>query len=365
MALINASQLLSRTINSSETTALSPPGVSTLLALTYLGSTGENKKEMSKILGFSDDNTMLAELDEYVKLTEKDPSLKNFFGFYVEKSFKLKEEYQKTISKYGDIKDIEFSDKGVEMINNIVEQKTDGLIKKLLPNGSLKKIVFLLLNTLLCKIKFCEPFNKSITKGKSFTQLNGNTKTVQMMYQHFEIGYKYMEDDKYQIIELKCVETESVLGIVLPKQNKSIVNFLFNGSSNKKKAIKESFHIDPLTIKPKHAYVDLHLPKFTIDFTHDNLVQHFKQNGLIKPFKNNESYCKISHRSDLYIGFIKQKVHIEVDEDGAIDAATVLGMMCESLCIDETPTVVMNCNRTFTGYIRNGKYVLFRFTFDG
>ena len=346
---------VSNIMASNEQTAFCAPGISTLLSMCYLGTGSDSatRDQMFKVLGFAEDEYVHKELREYCDTINRDNAVQNFFAFYVKDTYELDVDFITNLIRYGDFQNVEFNENDRAELNMLVEKNTDGMIKNCISDSFDPSLRLFLLNTLLCNIKFSYPFFKNKTTETDFNRFDGSTVPVPMMSKMCDQydEYVYNDTDEYQAIELQCKDTDCVFGIILPREGLEP---------------KHIYDINPNDIVFKRTKeVLLFLPRFTIEKDHD-IVPELMKMGLSLPFSDDADFSKISKSgtTDLFIGKIIQKVKIEVDEEG-VKAAAVSYNDCLLLCDDYLPTVAMNCNRTFCGYIRLGSNILFRFTYDG
>ena len=251
------SNVLSIGTSQDNQTAFSPPSIATLLAFCHLGARNETRKQMSKVLGFDDDESTHASLHMYCDIVKKDSALSNFFAFYVKNSYELDNKFVGKLSQFGDFRNVDFNEKDRAELNALVESKTDGMIQDFIADPFDPDLKLLLLNTLLCKVKFQYPFDKDKTQDKPFTKLDGTTVNVPLMFKYCKEydDYRYSESDKCQIVELFCKDTDCVFGILLPKEGVSP---------------KEVYHLDPMTFTMRVNHeVGLLLPRFTVEQEHD------------------------------------------------------------------------------------------------
>jgi len=351
--LNRCSDAFSRLTTSNEQSVIAPHSIGSLFALIYLGARGETRDQLAKFFGLTDDASVLSELDELTKAFDNDSAVRNFFAFYARPDFPLEAEFQGMLKKFGDVRNISFSETDRKEINALVENKTDKMIKDFISSPFDPDLVILLLNTILCKLRFRSPFYEQSTKKQSFNCLNGSKVNVDLMHQKFDDDFRYAESHLCQVMELYCNKTRCRFGVILPKDDVSIGHVQ---------------NIDPSQIPMSDNYeVDFYLPRFTIE-KEWNFVDLLKAAGLVNPFSSGEAnFSGVDGRGKMYISMAIQKVKIEVDEKGATAAAaSALGGSAESCFIKQNvKPVTMKCNRTFCGYIRLDDKVLFRFTYDG
>ena len=93
------------------------------------------------------------------------------------------------------------------------------------------------------------------------------------------------------------------------------------------------------------------MPKFNL--THSaNLVEPLKSLGMINMFSRVADFSGIDGTKNLYVSFVKQKVAVEVNEEGSeAVAATALGFVLVSATFN--PTQMFIVDHPFIFYIRD------------
>jgi serpin B len=351
--LDNCSDAISRVTISKNQTVLAPYGIGTLFSLIYLGARGETRAQMAKFFGLDDNASILKELEELTNLFETDKAIRNHFAFYVKSEYPLETQFQEMLKRFGEIRNISFNEMDRKAINALVEAKTDNMIKDFISNPFDPNLMILLLNTILCKPRFINPFNARKTKNGKFIRLDGSNVTVSMMTKKYKEDFQYTESDLGQIMELFCGGTRCVVGFILPRKNVPI---------------ERVQNLDPSRIHMHDNWVvEFHLPRFTIE-TEWDFTGLLKNAGLTLPFSSGGAdFTGVGGYGQLYISMAIQKARIEVDEKGATAAAASAIGGCEESCMirSKPKAVTMKCDRTFCGYIRLNDKVLFRFTYDG
>lgn len=350
--LNRCSHAISQLVASPDQYVVAPHSIGSLFALLYLGARGETRNQLSKFFGLTDDSSIIAELKELDNIFSNDPATRNFFAFYARSDFPIEDEFSQLLRQFSDIRNVSFDEEDRADINVLVEKKTDGLVRNFISQPFNDDLVFLLLNTILCKFKFVTSFSRFRTKPGTFNCLDGSTINVNMMRNTFNDSIIYAESDLCQVIELACDKTKCTFGIILPR-----IDVPINQVQN----------LDPSQLPLNDQWiVELYLPKFTIEKQWDfsNLLT---KAGLTNPFIHGADFTEINKSGRMYISMVIQKVKIEVDERGATAAAAsaIAGREEGSEYKPNAKEVVMTCNRTFAGYIRINDKILFRFTYDG
>lgn len=328
----------------------SPFGVASLLAFASLGSAGETKNEFLSTLGLFNDEMIEKELASLSHILKGDKAIRNFFGFYAKDDYPLASKFTKQLESHSDVKNIKFDENDRAELNATILANTDQMISNFFDEPFPSDIKLMLLNTLLCKIEFNYAFDEDQTVDAPFTTLGGKTETVKLMHKICEYNndYRYGETGWEQVVELQCKGSDCTLVIVLPKKGVDI---------------RQAHALDLLKVSlSQEKNVNLSLPRFTIESEWD-FIEILKSMGLERPFDDKRADFSLipeNGRGDLYIGKIKQKVRIEVDEKGAKAAAVTAIEFEEECCSIEPPMVEMTCDRAFAFMICLHGIPLFR-----
>jgi len=199
-------------------------------------------------------------------------------------------------------------------VNSWVENVTAGLIKELLPSGSVDGNTRLVLgNALYFKGAWEEKFDASETKDSEFFLLNGSSVQVQFMtskakqfvssYDDFSVlrlPYKQGEDQRQFSMYIFLPDAKDGLWNLLEKMS-SEPGFL-NHHLPQQKALVENFKI----------------PKFKISFGFE-ASEAFKGLGLVLPFSGDGDLTEMVNSPvarGLFVSSIFHKSFVEVNEEG-------------------------------------------------
>lgn len=109
---------------------------------------------------------------------------------------KLLEEYYKASASAEDFKDSTF----VSRLNAWVANRTNNLIPELFKEPPKEDSVMILINAIYFKGKWAIPFKQSETKDAPFTNVDGSTSNVKMMYLDGKrFPYAHLNDQKLKV----------------------------------------------------------------------------------------------------------------------------------------------------------------------
>jgi len=330
----------------------SPYSISEALAMTYAGAKGETKSEMATALHFDDDSKLhisFNALDLHMNHTDSNYTLQVADSIWPQKDYKILTSYLDTIKiNYGaDITPLDYINNpegSRRTINSWIEDKTNDRIKNIIAKGSLgSNTKLVLVNAIYFKGRWEENFNEYGTHNETFTLEDGSTTTTPLMNQ---VGYfNYSENELYQSIELNYEGYRTSMVVVLPREG--ITQNLYSN-------IQESYN--NIIKKSNSKNINLKLPKFEFSTKTYDLIEPFKELGMVDAFSGNADFSGMTGNTDLHIGKILHKAFIKVDEKGSeAAAATVVGMELTSVEPTEEEPIEMFVNRPFVFFIKDNQ----------
>ncbi len=264
-----------------------------------------------------------------------------------------------------------------QVINDWIDDKTNGKIKNVLAVKKPDKRDYYLVNTVYFNDKWASVFDVADTTLKPFHSLGAaQPDDVYMMYQHFSESTNYYENDTFQAVHLlykhydvakEGVDTTdfearmnfdnfisyptNYIDFILPKENVDFQQFV------------RSLTLDDLKI-PYRDYpeveLELYLPRFETEYK-TPLNGWFKAGGI--PLFEDDSEVDLSKLSSIphYVKDIIHQANIRVDEEGTeAAAATVIALPALGLNMQERkvpPRKVFNADRPFIYIINGGLFI--------
>lgn len=189
----------------------------------------------------------------------------------------------------------------IEKINAFIDNKTQGMITKLFENKRhLPSEGFVAINAGSFIGKFDDAFDPSNTKKRAFFNANKEITQIDMMW-----GMKkarYFEDENLQYLELPMENSSYFLQLSLPKEYNNLENLLES----------DPFHLG--SQHGKFCWVDITLPKFTIEDTQE-LLEKLLKNGI--PLDKKTEAGKLTS--------VLQKTYFVLEEKGVKAAFVTAG----------------------------------------
>jgi serpin B len=221
--------------------------------------------------------------------------------------------------------DAEIFNGGLDTINTWVKGKTEGKIDKILEALDTNSVC-VLLNAIYFKGIWHSQFMKSSTSDAPFSVSATRKTSVPLMYQKSD--FKIMEENDFQAVSIPYKGNNLSMVILLPRPaaglaalEKQLTPQALNGwlaKLNKERVQK----------------VRLYLPKFKLETGYD-LKNPFQKMGINDAFQENSADFRgmgFLKKGDVWIGQIKHKAFVEVNEEGTeAAAATAVEMVTKSV----------------------------------
>ncbi|KAI8548745.1 hypothetical protein RHMOL_Rhmol07G0297500 [Rhododendron molle] len=309
----------------------SPLSIHVVLGLIAAGSAGETRAQVLSLLNSKSTDDLNSLSSQLVSLVLADggpsggPKLSFANGVWVDQSLSLKASFKQVVDTvYKAVSShVDFQTKAVEVTNEVnqwAEKETNGLIKEVLPSGSVDastKLIFA--NALYFKGAWTAKFDASKTKDQEFHLLNGSSVQV-----------PFMTSKKKQLV--RAFDGFKVLGLPYKqgedKRRFSMYFFLPNAkdglSALMEKVSSESGFLDRHLPYQEVEVGEFRIPKFKISFGFE-ASKVLKGLGLVLPFSGGEGLTEMVDSPtvgrNLYVSSIFHKSFIEVNEEGTEAAA--------------------------------------------
>jgi len=325
---------------------ISAYSIFTALAMTYEGARSETAEEMADVLNVEQDNesfhNYMKNLYEVLNTKSSEYNISTANALWLKENFQLLEAYLALINGYygGDATKVDYSNpaEAAEIINQWVEDQTNGLIKDLITADAISPLTALILtNAIYFKGIWKTQFDPVNTTDRSFETTFGSTIEVPTMnLVGTEDVFTYTETDEVQILEMPYTGDDISMIVVLPKNNdlSSIINSVDNDMfSTWMNSLDET-------------YVDIYLPKFEVETSY-NLNDYLKALGMNIPFSSSADFSGITGAKDLFISDVVHKAFIDVNEEGTEAAAATAVVMTTSVNGGGSSRIVFECNHPF------------------
>ena len=336
---------------------ISPYSIEIALNMLKEGANGNTLKEIDKVLPDRKINNV------YVK-----NRINVANALFIKDSYKnkVKKSYKDVLVNNYNSEVIYDKFKTPDVINNWVNDKTNGMIDKILDDIS-PEMVIGLANAIAIDVDWSSEFECSLTKSEKFTMENGKAINVEMMHNSYTAGSKYLKskDATGIIIPYKSYNSKTGKIDYDKGTNLEFIGILPKGDV--------SSYIDNLTDKKlndliKNAKqssskyeINLSLPRFKYEYEIPDFIKTLSSLGIKDAFdEDNANFTNIVNRkamyNNLYVGTAIHKTYIDLNEKGTKAAAvTFFGMKDYAALNDEKEVVNIKFNKPFIYLIRDAE----------
>jgi serpin B len=336
----------------------SPYSISTAIAMTYAGASGETEAQIARSLHFLAQDKQPASLNAIDLALARAPAQKPEGGgdplqleiansLWGQRDYDLASSFLDTLALYygAGVRLVKFREDpegSRQMINAWVSQQTHERIRELIPKGVIDDMTRLVLaNTVFFKASWELPFDPSLTKDGPFHLLDGSDIQIPTMSLDEELGYAQL--DGAQAVHLPYAGGQASMLVIVPDQG----NFASFETGLSTPAV------DSAVQALQRTSVRLSMPKF--DF-----ASEFSLSGALKalgmplafdPVRADFSGMNSRGSRELYIQEVVHKANITVDEHGT-EAAAATGVVVGVTGAPVGP-VTLTIDRPFIFVIRD------------
>lgn len=329
-----------------ENPVLSPVSAYIALSMAGLGAQNNTKEQFASVFGDEADVTALCD-----RLMTALPAKTQNTTITLANSAWIDEEFEVQDSWIADIDSLMHSEVFHENLsssdvtdhmNQWIDDKTNGLIDKMIEEPFDSRTKLVLFNTLYFKAKWEDSFDPYSVYDDSFYCEDGSEMTAELM--HKQSDMEYFSNDFAQ-------------GLVFPylKDEEHDGNFAFVAvkPADETMTVREMYQkLTPEAVKElladrKTESVNTKLPKFELDFDkalNDGLINMGLDDAFDPKkadFSGISGFYIENSEENLYIALVRQKAKIIVDEEGTEAAAVTAVMMeCGAALVEELPREV-------------------------
>ena len=333
---------------------VSPLSISTALAMTSIGATGETKKEMNQALNLNaitDVHKSFKELNELLYKKEENYILTSANKLFGRKDTKFEEDFLKKCKDNYDAgaKELDFKNEpepSRKLINTWVEEKTMDKIKDLLGKGSItERTVMVLVNAIYFKGDWEVPFKKESTKDNMFKLSATSYQNVSTMYSKAHFAISDSTDLSARILEMKYKSGKLSMFILLPNGAPG------QGLDELEKKLSAENLEKALTAhkNARGGKVKVYMPKLRIE-SEFSLSRQLKELGMQRLFSDNAELTAMTEVEKIRVNEVRHKTFINVNENGT-EAAAATGVMVGTTSLQPNPPI-FRVDRPFLFFIR-------------
>ena len=339
---------------------ISPFSVSLALAMTLNGAAGDTEQAMTDTLqlqglGSEAINVGYAGLRQTLLTADPKVTLTIANSLWARQEVPFKQDFlQRNAQFFGaEISTLDFNDPSASgTINQWVSSNTNGKIQRIVDDKIDPQMVLFLINAIYFKGTWQREFDPAMTQNGPFHLANGDVKQVPMMRQQRQ--YPYYRGENFQAIRLAYGNGQLNMYIFLPDPESDLNTFLENLNAERWENWMSQFH---------EQDVSLVMPKFKLEYEKE-LNDTLKALGMGIAFEPHlADFSRMAPLEilgeNLYIGEVRHKTFVEVNEEGTEAAAvTSVGVVATSL---PPPPIPFTIDRPFFFAIRDNdtKTVLF------
>ena len=297
----------------------SPTSIFTAFAIAYEGAKDNTATEMENVFGFESDESKrrigFADMQKQLNMKQQNNTISLANALWIAENFEVLPEYADTAKAYYDseVEPVSFAskEKGVDLINSWVDEKTHGKIKKIFEELD-PATELVITNAIYFKGIWEDPFDKTKTTVGDFHVTSDATVQVPMMQSKTSFP-NVAVNDLVQIVELPYEGENFSMLVLLPRDVDGMESLEESLSADSLDKWKEEMN----TMKTK-----VYMPKFKLETEYD-LKSVLQEMGIHDAFANAD-FTGISN-SGLYIEKATHKAFVEVNEEGT-EAAAATGM---------------------------------------
>ncbi|XP_003219911.1 antithrombin-III [Anolis carolinensis] len=355
---VNFYKNLTSSRNTIENVFMSPISISTAFAMTKLGACGNTLQQLMTVFKFDSISAKTSDQIHFFfaklncrlyKKINKSAELISANRLFGEKSLVFNETYQ-NISEvvYGaKLWPLNFKEKPESSratINNWVANKTENLIKEVIPEGGIdQNTVLVLVNTIYFKGNWKSKFPIENTQMEPFFRTPSDSCLVPTMYLENFFRYANIPSSQVQVLELPYKGDDITMVLILPFEGKPLAQVEQELTADKLEGWLNAL---------KTANPAVHLPRFKIDDSF-SLKEKLQQMGLKDLFDHGHASLPgmiAGSQADLYVSEAFHKASLEVNEEGSeASAATAVMATFRSFRRDR---LVFRADRPFMVLIR-------------
>ncbi|CAH0627260.1 unnamed protein product [Chrysodeixis includens] len=274
--------------------------------------------------------------------------------YYADKNYPLslsfKEQSKKIFNSTGENVDFTKAAEAAKIINKWVDENTNGKIQDLVkPDMFSGDTRLVLVNAIYFLGNWVYQFNPKNTEKKDFYKSNGQTVTVDMMYQknHFD----YTENDQYQAIKLRYKGNTFSCIVVLPRKKDGLLETI--------KTLGNPENFNSMIKAFQRQEVEVSIPKMLIKTEMDigDMLQKDNVTAMFNP--NNKNFDGIlEKKEDLFVSAAVQQAYLSFNEVGT-EAAAATAVIINTRSLKPRPSAVFYADHPYSFYIMFEDTVLF------
>ena len=343
-----AISLFAQTLGSAtedENIMISPASIALAMEMTGAGACDDTLRQITDLISADatpeEVQAFMADLNEHLNNAEA-LELHSANSMWANEDIlggKISDEYLEFIREYYEAEgqEIEFDQSAVDIINDWIEEKTNGMIPDMISELG-PDTVMVLVNAIAFEAQWFEPYEEyQVNENGEFTNSDGEVQTVTMLNDtlsgyfstEFATGFKryYTGGDYYFLAMLPTDESVNINEFAAGLTGDMYREFIDSYAAS--------------------ADVYTRLPEFGYDYS-VVLNDILRAMGVEDGFTDNANFGNITEEEMLYISKVLHNTHIEVDRNGTrAAAATAVMLDTLGISIAENEAVTIYLDRPF------------------
>jgi serpin B len=305
----------------------SPLSISSALAMTYAGASGQNEAEMARTLHFSlPQNKLHAAYGQLQEGLQHDEKLSGFSlvvanRLWGQRNYRFQPQFLTTTrTHYGaELESVDFEQPGQAAItiNAWIQEQTRGKIKDLVSPAVIDPLTRLILtNAVYFKADWTEPFEVENTKPGPFHLLSGETIEAPLMRKWDR--FSFLQADGLKALEMPYSQGQLSMLLLLPDDA---------GGLEALESQLTAENIDRWLTEMRPMHLEVALPRFKIDSSF-SLRETLAKLGMARAFEpHGDNFLGITEETPQWLVDVIHKAQVEVNEEGTeAAAATAVGV---------------------------------------
>ena len=332
----------------------SPQTLVDLLAMVLPGAQGETATQLSNALGdagLSAATTAgaLGRLDATARIDGNQDSntLDESSDVWTATGLKLAQNYLATLDgAFGTgVHQADFATDlqgSTQAIDDLVAQETQGHIPLLFTADSLDASTQVVLtDAVYLNATWASPFDPNLTSPSDFYRADGSKTQVSMMRRTSD--YEYASGKGWQLVEMPYSGGKMAMDIFLPDAGSGTLSALRDGLT----ATSLNSMLGSLT----KQRVTLQIPRFTTDYSANDLIHMLTQLGLGSLFTDEDLGGVTANHEPLTVSQVVEKAYLAVGEKGTVAAAAAGGVLVGTS--GESPGITVDADHPFLYLVRD------------
>ncbi|MCR3922488.1 MAG: serpin family protein, partial [Firmicutes bacterium] len=313
-------------------TFFSPTSIAFALSMVYNGAAGETKTEMAQAMGIESltlEELNKANADLLSILQNPDSKVETNIAnsLWPDDDAHMMADFMQRNRDYYDaeVETLDYAQSDAyAIINNWVEEKTEGKIKDLFePLDADTRLV--LVNALYFNGEWTEAFAEELTQSADFTLNDGSTKSVPLM--HKDTTLASLEEDSFNAVRLPYGKERLSMYVFVPTEN--LADFYQQLSAENWEAWMSSF---------TEREVQVFLPRFKAEYKQE-LNDALQQLGMKEAFNPSLANFSTMAEEELFVSKVIHQAYIDVHEKGT-EAAAATGVEMRLTSVQDDPFTV-------------------------